>query len=115
MDETAEKRRNIFQKLKNMHRNNQIDVIDIKNKMQRKNLLEKYSGSPDCVNKGSYKGLIQSRDMQKKLGDYITMSTHTWTHLIFKQYRETLPKSIEDTRSKLKTNKGRIEELMLAK
>jgi hypothetical protein len=113
--EIAERKKKLWQVLVRMHNSKQIDVIDIKNKIQRKKLLEKYSISYEFVNKGSYEGLMKSRDMQIKFGKYIEMSTHTWTHLIFKEYLETLPNSIKASQEKIESNLRRISELNQAK
>jgi energy-coupling factor transporter ATP-binding protein EcfA2 len=113
--EIAERKKKLWQTLVRMHEAKQIDVIDIKNKIQRKKLLEKYSVSSESVNKACYEGLMQSRDMQIKFGKYIEMSTHTWTHLIFKQYLEVLPASIKASQEKIEHNRNRIIELRQAK
>lgn len=111
----AERNMNIWRVLLLMHDYKRIDILDIENKIQRIELLNKYSKSEGIISKNSYSGLMQSKDMQIKFSKCIEMSTHTWTHLILKEYLEVLPTSLILLQEIIENNDNRILELKQAK
>ena len=78
----------------------QIDVVNLTNTLASKRLLGKY-GSSSVLDREDYEPAMKGEEMQVKFGKYIEMATHTWTHKIFDQYLNTLPRLIGGSEAKI--------------
>jgi hypothetical protein len=107
--EAIERRETIWESLVQMHHQGNIKIARATDRFARKSLLERYAKSKG-INKKSYIPAMQSRDMQKKFGECIESSADTWT-LVFQQYLETLPRSIDALKKDIKTENDSLDRL----
>ncbi|CAM0117050.1 hypothetical protein [Rhabdochlamydiaceae symbiont of Dictyostelium giganteum] len=113
---SIQRRKDIWHALRLMHDKGQIDLLDVEDTFERDQLLHKYTTAPTAqVDKGRYVKAMQSQDMQMKMGKYIEMSTHTWTHLILKPYLNTLPGVIQKFHEELYMKEEKVTLLEEAK
>lgn len=107
--EKTRSRSRIWQSLRSMQSNGQFDFIDIKNRLSRNRLLAKYSQAGN-VDKSQYAPLMTGGAMRLKFGEYIELSTNTWTQHIFGQYLSSIPSSLQEIESELTHKKGGLEQ-----
>jgi hypothetical protein len=118
---TVQRKYNIWKAIQQMQSNEQIDILEIGNIQARQQLLEKYSnfnaGKANSnekiseIDKKAYDPAMQGKEMQMKFGNYIEMSTHTWTHRIFDEYLQFLPASIDMSRGKIEFHEKDLIDL----
>ncbi|MGR3973012.1 MAG: hypothetical protein QRY72_00290 [Candidatus Rhabdochlamydia sp.] len=109
--ERIERRKNIWEALRLMHDQGQIDFIDIEDAFEKDVLLEKYTtADQQQVDKKRYVKAMQGKDMQVKFGKCIEMSAHTWSNCILTPYLITLPKIIMGFNEKLSAEMKKMDE-----
>ncbi|MGR3973361.1 MAG: hypothetical protein QRY72_02135 [Candidatus Rhabdochlamydia sp.] len=113
---SIERREGIWQTLRLMHDRGQIDFLDIEDTFERDELLHKYTTAASKeVNKQRYIKAMQSQDMQMKMGKYIEMSVHTWSHAILKPYLHEIPETISKFQKELQIKTAKIAQIEEAK
>ncbi|MGR3912892.1 MAG: hypothetical protein QRY71_06290 [Candidatus Rhabdochlamydia sp.] len=111
-----ERRKNIWQVLRLMHDQNQIDFIDIEDAFEKDKLLTKYTTAyQQEVKKNRYVNAMQGLDIQTKFGKSIEVSVRTWLDSILTPYLLGLPEKIKQCDEQLIKKKAETESLQQAK
>lgn len=108
---SIQRRNRVWKCLQTMQMNNQIHFIDVVNKIDKKRLLKLFSSEAGIIDKKQYVPAMQARDMQRKFGKYIEMSTKTWTLHIFSQYLQAIPDAIEAAQDQIGEKAANIRRL----
>lgn len=105
--EKTRARSRIWQSLNIMQSSGQFDFIDPKNKKRIPFLLKKYTQAGE-VDKRQYAPLMTGGTMRLKFGEYIELSTNTWTQHIFGEYLFSIPDSILKIEGELTAKKQEL-------
>ena len=108
----ARYRNKIWQAIRQMQNNGQVDFIPIGNILGGKRLLAKYISSSGSLEKRHYQLAMQDKDMQEQFGKCIQMSTHTWKCLILKYCLE-IPVEILDLQMEILRYEDRLKYALL--
>lgn len=114
--EATKMRREIWFTLLQMRENSQVAFIDPFHKKQPKQLLNQYA-NPEApgLDKGQYEAAMNSEFMQKKFGDCIQLSTHSWTVQILHEYLYKLPQILQAEKEALNRKIENLEDLQFDK
>jgi hypothetical protein len=76
----------------------------VQDKFERKKILRLLGQTNHPINKSEYRSAMQGNDMEKKFGDIIEMSTHTWTKKVYEEYLNKFPELLRNYEQEVQDN-----------
>ena len=108
---SIERRMEVWRAIRDMWENEQVDVINVRDMCQRKELLKnKYTESASDISKSFHQKAMTGGEMERKFGKCIEMATSTYKNNIFEIFLRYLPSELDMVESKIKRFRTKIEE-----
>lgn len=94
----AQKRLDVWHKIKEMFSNQRVEFIDIEDPAERKDFLDAFRRSLVPIKKDQDGSALQDTEILTRYGDYIETFAHVWVSRIFTPYLIEIPETIQEAK-----------------